>query len=233
MYDIPKKIPDRPTRLMDQLRFHIRKRGLAYTTEKTYVTWILRYIRFHNKQHPRELSEAHVEMFLDHLSVQQNVSKNTQRTALNAIVFLYRDFLDKELTNLSFTFASTKRRLPVVFSHEEALTVINKLTGQYKLMAQLMFGCGLRISECIRLRVKDLDFGMNVVIVREGKGGKDRSTVLPSVLHDHLKEQIARVKLLHEQDSRDGFGEVYMPNRLAIKFPAVARSMEWKSLFPA
>ena len=129
MYDIPKPIPEKPIRFMDRLRFHIRKRGLAYKTEKTYVTWVLRYIRFHHKQHPATLSEAHVEMFLDHLSVRLNAAANTQRTALNALVFLYRDFLGRELKDLNFSYAKPKRRLPVVFSFDEAMAVINGLQG--------------------------------------------------------------------------------------------------------
>ncbi len=233
MQDIPTPLPAKPERFVDKLRFYIRKKGLAYKTEKTYVSWIIRYIRFHNKQHPSLLSEAHIEMYLDHLGVQLNAAKNTQRTALNALVFLYREFLGIELKDLKFSHAKKPQRLPVVFSHNEAIRVIDELRRPYKLMAQLMFGSGLRISECIRLRVKDLDFNMNVLIVRDGKGGKDRSTILPSVLHAALKKQIALVQLIHNQDIEDGFGEVYMPDRLAYKYPKSASSLEWKFLFPS
>ncbi|UZE97168.1 integron integrase [Alkalimarinus alittae] len=233
MLDIPAPLPAQPVRFIDKFRFYIRKRGLAYKTEKTYVSWVIRYIRFHNKQHPSLLSEAHIEMYLDHLGVQLNAAKNTQRTALNALVFLYREFLGTELKDLKFSHAKKSRKLPVVFSHDEAMRVISELQGPYKLMAQLMFGSGLRISECIRLRIKDLDFGMSVLIVRDGKGGKDRSTVLPSVLHAALRKQITLVNLIHQQDVEDGFGEVYMPDRLAYKYPTSASSLEWKYLFPS
>ena len=233
MQDIPTPLPAQPERFVDKLRFFIRKKGLAYKTEQTYVSWILRYIRFHNKQHPSTLSEAHVEMYLDHLGVQLNAAKNTQRTALNALIFLYREFLGVELKDLSFAHAKKPRKLPVVFSHNEAIRVIAELRGSYKLMAQLMFGSGLRISECIRLRVKDIDFDMGVLIVHNGKGSKDRSTLLPEVLHPALKKQIDMVRLIHERDIEDGVGEVYMPDRLAYKYPGSASSLEWKYVFPS
>jgi integron integrase len=233
MEDIPKPIPDRPTRFIDQLRFFIRKRGLAYRTEQTYVTWVLKYIRFHNRQHPARLNEAHIEMYLDYLAIQQRVATNTQRTALNALIFLYREFMGRNIENLNYQFTVPKRRLPTVFSREEALSVIDNLEGSFKLMAQLMYGCGLRISECLRLRVKDLDFGMKTLLVREAKGGKDRSTLLPEVLHSSLNKQIEKVQLLHNEDLAAGFGEVYMPGRLAIKYPSGARSLNWQYLFPA
>ena len=233
MQDIPRVLPNPPIRFIDKFRFFIRKKGLAYKTEKTYVGWVLRYIRFHEKQHPSTLSEAHIELFLDDLGVTKNAAKNTQRTALNALVFLYREFLGVELKDINFSYTRVKRRLPVVFSHDEAMLVINELNAPYKLMAQLMFGSGLRISECIRLRVKDLDFSMNTLIIRDGKGGKDRSTILPPVLHASLRRQVSLVKARHEQDVEDGFGEVYMPNRLAVKYPSSATSLAWQYLFPA
>ena len=233
MNDIPKIIPNPPVRLIDQVRFLIRKKGLAYKTEQTYITWILRYIRYHKLHHPSKLSEAHIEMFLDDLSVQQHASKNTQRTALNAIIFLYREFLKLEIKQLKFSYAKAQRRLHVVFSHTEAMTIISYLPSPYKLMAQLMFGCGLRISECIRLRVKDLDFSMGVIIVRDGKGGKDRSTILPSLLNDALRDQIELVRLTLKQDKANNINGVYMPDRLAIKYPAAQHNLEWQYLFPA
>jgi integron integrase len=206
---------------------------MAYKSEKTYLTWIIKYIRYHNMKHPTTLSEPHIEMFLDDLGVHQNASKNTQRTALNALIFLYREFLGRELKDLSFTSAKPRRRLPTVFSQDEARRVIANLTGPYRLIAQLMYGSGLRISECIRLRIKDLDFGMNVLIVRDGKGGKDRSTLLPPSLFEVLHRQIKRTELIHQEDLRDGLGEVYMPDRLAVKYPTGARSLEWQYLFPS
>lgn len=233
MQDIPKQIPARPTRFIDQLRFFIRKRGLAYKTEQTYVRWVLQYIRFHDKKHPKDLNEAHIEAFLDHLGIHMNAAKNTQRTALNALVFLYREFLGVEVKNLVFRHSTKHRRIPVVFTKEEAFSVIDNLDGSYKLMAQLMFGSGLRVTECLRLRVKDIDFGMNIISIIDGKGGKHRTTLLPSAITSDLTNQIEQVKHLHQADLAAGYGEVYMPDRLAIKYPSSAKSLAWQYLFPA
>ncbi len=233
MRDIPIPIAQPPLRFIDRLRFFIRAKGLAYKTEQTYVHWVLRYIRFHGKKHPGEMSEPHIEMFLDSLAVEMQAAKNTQKVALNALVFLYRQFMGVELKDLRFKQASPKRRLPVVFSPAEAMAVIGNLRGPYKLMGQLMFGSGLRISECIRLRIKDVDMAMHTLIVRDGKGAKDRSTVLPKMLYPALLAQIEFVKVVHARDLADGFGEVYMPNRLEVKYPAAAKSLEWQYLFPA
>ncbi|MCH2159752.1 MAG: integron integrase [Oleiphilaceae bacterium] len=233
MNDIPYPLPKQPSRFIDQLRYFIRKRGLAYKTEQTYVKWTLKYIRFHNKQHPARLNEAHIEMYLDHLAIQLCVAPNTQRTALNALIFLYREFMGRSVEQLNYQYTKPKRRLPTVFSHHEAVAVISQLDGSYRLMAQLMYGGGLRISECLRLRVKDLDFGMKTLIVRESKGGKDRTTLLPEPIYDSLHDQIRKVKVIHNQDLASGYGEVYMPNRLAQKYPSGAKSLEWQYLFPS
>jgi len=179
------------------------------------------------------LSEPHIEMFLDDLAIRQYAAKNTQRTALNAIIFLYREFLNIEIKQLKFSYAKAPRRLPVVFSHTEAMSVIHILPYPYKLMAQLMFGCGLRISECLRLRVKDLDFAMSVTIVRDGKGCKDRSTVLPKILQEAISNQIEHVRLILKQDTENKVSGVFMPNRLAIKYPAASHNLEWQYLFPS
>lgn len=231
--DVPPPIPAKPTRFTDQLRAFIRSRGLAYKTEKTYLFWTLRFIRFHNKRHPRTMGAPEVEEFLSYLAVHRSSSINTQRTALNALVFLYREFLGQDLGQLSFGQARTGRRLPTVFSADEAARVIAAMEGEYKLMTQLMYGSGLRVSECIRLRVKDVDFDMNALIVRDGKGSKDRSTVLPQSLIGPLRHQIRLVELLHQQDLADGYGEVYLPNALALKYPKAATDMAWQYLFPA
>ncbi len=233
MRDIPKPLPEEPSRFVDQLRFFIRQSGLAYKTEQTYVHWVLRYIRFHDKRHPASLNESHIEKFLTYLSVKNRVSPNTQRTALNALMFLYKKFLKQDLGELTFSYSKTNRRLPVVFSTSEALSVIKHLNNHYKLMAQLMFGSGLRVSECTRLRIKDIDFGMSCVIVRDGKGTKDRATVLPPSIVEPLKKQIAKVEIIHQQDLADGYGRVYMPFRLEQKYPNGAVSLAWQYLFPA
>lgn len=166
--DIPPKLPDNPTRFMDRLRALIRSRNMAYKTEQTYCHWIKRFIRFHGMQHPSACSTKEVEQFLSHLAVQRNSSVSTQRTALNAIVFLFREFLEQPLEELSFELARKPQRLPTVFTHNEARAVIGHLQGESQLVARLMYGSGLRINEALRLRVKDIDFGMQQIIVRGG-----------------------------------------------------------------
>ncbi|HEY0892202.1 MAG TPA: integron integrase, partial [Cellvibrio sp.] len=158
---------------------------------------------------------------------------NTQRTALNALIFFYNKFLNKNIEGLAPVRATKHRRVPVVFSHDEAVRIIQRLEQPYKLAVQLMYGAGLRLNECLALRVKDVDFSGNQLIVRAGKGGKDRRTVLPQALVGDLRQQITIVQKLHELDTVEGFGEVYMPNRLAEKYPQQARSLTWQFLFPS
>lgn len=231
--DIPPNIPAKPVRFSDQLRQFIRARNMAYKTEQTYLHWAIRFIRFHQKRHPKEMGSAEVKAFLDDLAVNKNCAVSTQATALNALVFLYREFLGKPLELEGFKKAKRQRRIPTVFSEAEVGRVIHQLDGAYRLMAMLMYGSGLRISECIRLRVKDVDFGMNSLIVRNGKGGKDRVTVLPESLLEPLKTQLRFVRSLHEKDLAIGFGEVYLPNALSRKYPNAPRELAWQWVFPA
>jgi len=233
MDDIPTPIPAKPIKFLDQLRQFIRAQNKAYKTEKTYIHWVTRFIRFHHKRHPADMGADELEQFLDHLSLHEHVSKNTQKTALNALIFLYRQFLKIELRKLKYNYASAPTPIPVVFTHKEAQSVIAGLRAPYKLKAQLMYGSGLRISECLRLRVKDLDFGMNVIIVRSGKGEKDRVTLLPEKLIKELRQQIAFVELTHQRDLANGVGEVYLPNALSRKFPNAPYQIAWQYLFPA
>lgn len=184
--DVPPKLPDKPIRFMDQLRALIRSRNLAYKTEQTYCHWIKRFIRFHGMRHPATCSTKEVEQFLSYLAVQRNNSVSTQRTALNAIVFLFREFLQQPLGELSFELARKLRRLPTVFTHDEVKAVISHLEGTSQLVARLMYGSGLRINEALRLRVKDIDFGTQQIIVRSGKGNKDRTSRLPPSLNRRL-----------------------------------------------
>ena len=232
--DVRGNIPSKPSRLSDQLRQKIRARGLAYKTEKTYLHWIYRYIRFHGgNRHPKDMAEAEVGAFLDYLAVQRHCSASTQATALNALVFLYRDFLGQPLELVDFQRAKKPRRIPTVFSENEAQAVIAQLEGEYRLMALLMYGSGLRVSECIRLRVKDIDFDMNSLLVRNGKGGKDRVTVLPQSLETALRDQLEFVRARHAKDLADGVGEVYLPNALARKYPSAPAEFAWQYVFPA
>lgn len=202
--DVPPKLPDNPTRFMDQLRVLIRSRNMAYKTEQTYCHWIKRFIRFHGMQHPSACSTKEVEQFLSHLAVQRNNSVSTQRTALNAMVFLFREFLEQPLDELSFEMARKPQRLPTVFTHDEAKAVISRLVGSPQLVARLMYGSGLRINEALRLRVKDVDFGMQQLIVRSGKGNKDRTTLLPDSLIEPLNLQVEACLIQHRQDLSGG-----------------------------
>jgi integron integrase len=233
MNDIPPKIPPNPTRFVDQLRAFIRARNLAYSTEKTYIHWTLRFIRFHKRKHPQELGEAEIEAFLTHLAVNRSNSTTTQKTALNALMFVYIHFLGRDLKPLNFRFGKNKRRIPQVFSHDEALAVIAAMESRYQLPARLMYGAGLRVSECLRLRVKDVDFDNHRIIVRSAKGGKDRAALLPSICIGELKQQIAFVKKQHEADKLLGYGSVYLPNALSRKYPKAAFSLAWQYIFPA
>ncbi|PCI63737.1 MAG: recombinase XerD [Gammaproteobacteria bacterium] len=234
MNDIPVYIAHSSDRFIDRLRLFIRSRNLAYATEKTYVSWVLRFIRFHDKKHPKEMGEKEIEDFLNYLVLQRYCSKSTQRTALNALIFLFSKFLQREdLGKLNFKTSKRNRRIPTVFTHEEALSVIDNLNSNHKLMTKLMYGTGLRISELIRLRIKDIDFGMNQTIVRNGKGDKDRITLLPERLKEQLKDQIISVSILHKQDLGNGHGEVYLPNALSRKYQNAAIELKWQYLFPS
>ena len=158
MDNIRPPLPQKPTKFLDQLTFHMRSKNLAYRTEKTYIGWIKDFIIFHNKKHPEKMGTAEINAYLSHLSVTRNLSINSQKTALNAIVYLYKKFLKHEIGELNFSYSQRPRNIPTVFSHEEAMTIINQLEGVKKLAASLMYGSGLRVMESVRLRVKDIDF---------------------------------------------------------------------------
>ena len=212
---------------MDQLRAFIRARHLSYKTEKTYTHRIKFFINHHGKKHPEHMHKAEVEDFLQYLSVQRNVSPNTQKTALNALVFLYDKFLNIQLGELKFQYATKPRQLPTVFTHEEAMKVIGELKGIDFLIASLLYGCGLRISEAIRLRVQDIEINSGYIVVRESKGEKSRRTLLPLTLKERLLEQLNFVKCQHKKDLSDGFGSVYLPYALDKKHPNASRQPGW------
>jgi len=232
MDDIPHKLPINPTRLLDRVRAEIRARNLAYSTEKTYMSWIVRYIRFHKMRYPLDMGAIEVEEFLNDLSVNRNCSVNTQKIALNALVFLHREFFKQEL-ELHYKPAKSTMRIPVVFTHEEATAVISNLNGVANLIGQLLYGSGLRISEALRLRNKDVDFGMNHLVIRDTKGYRDRVTILPERVKAKLENQIRLVASIHQQDLEEGLGEVYLPNALSKKYPSAAREPGWQYCFPA
>lgn len=233
MDDIPIPLPDKPQRFMDQLRTFMRAKRLAYRTEKTYCTWILDFIRFHKRKHPDTMGEPEVDAWLSYLANQRNVAINTQKTALNAVVFLYKQFLNRELQNIQFTKTNKGRHLPTVFTHDEAMGVLSLMSGDHKLAASLMYGAGLRVMEAVRLRIQDVDFAQSCLFIRESKGDKWRRTLLPKSLIEPLKIQIELALTLHKQDLAEGFGEVYLPFALAKKYPKAATSPTWQYVFPA
>lgn len=224
----------RPPRLLDQVRHRLRLKHYSLRTEESYIGWIKRYIFFHNKRHPREMGAAEVEGFLSHLAVEGQVAASTQNQALAALLFLYREVLDVKLPWLKdLQRAKRPVRLPVVLTANEVQDVLDQMRGRPQLMARLLYGSGLRLMECIRLRVKDIDFARHEILVRDGKGGKDRVTMLPDKVVPALEAQLSAVRELHEQDLDAGFGDVYLPYALARKYPNAGRELGWKYVFPA
>ena len=221
-------------KVLDQLRTVLRRKHYAYRTEQAYVDWVRRFIVFHGMRHPTHLGQPEIEAFLTHLAVQLQVASATQNQALNAIAFFYKHVLGQPLDfDLNAIRARRPKRLPTVLSKDEVQALIACLSGSSQLMAQLMYGSGLRISECVRLRVKDVDFAQSQIMVRDGKGGKDRPTILPEALAPSLRNQLVRAKLIHEQDLKKGLAGVFMPNALERKYPHASREWVWQWVFPS
>jgi integron integrase len=233
MENVKIPLPVNPTKLLDKFRQFIRLDGKSYATENTYVYWVHQYILFHKKEHPAKMGAKHIEAYLSHLALVTNASPNTQKTALNAIMFLYNRFLRRPIEKLEFQYAKKPLRTPTVFTHAEAMNVIDCLTMPYKLMTQIMYGAGLRISEVLRLRVKDVDFNMGYIIIRDGKGAKDRTTLLPKVLINDLKNQVIIVSALLAFDKARNIGPVYLPHALDQKYPYAGSALAWQYMFPS
>jgi len=224
----------RPPRLLDRVRDAIRRRHYSVRTEQAYVHWIRRFILFHGKRHPQEMGKAEVEAFLTHLAVRRRVAASTQNQALSALLFLYRQVLDRELEWLDgVERARRPARLPVVLTRAEVSALLARLDGTRWLMASLLYGAGLRLLECLRLRVKDVDAGGRRMVVRDGKGNRDRVTMLPDRLVEPIERQLERVRVVHEADLRAGFGAASLPFALARKHPNAARELAWQYVFPA
>ena len=226
----------RPTaaRLMDQVRETLRFYHYAYNTEKSYTNWILKFIRFNGKRHPKDMGKLEIERFLSHLAVNRDVAAATQNQAFNAIIFLYKKVLAMDIDfNLRATHANKRKNLPSVLNYEEAEKLIKCMSGTPKVLAGLMYGSGLRSLEVIRLRVQDLDFENKQIYVRNPKGGSDRTTLFPDYLHKPLLKQIEKVKKLHERDIDAGFGEVYLPTAIRRKYKKASVSIGWQYLFPS
>jgi len=209
-------------------------RHLSLRTEQAYTQWIRRYIRFHQKRHPREMGETEIRAFISHLAVEGGITASTQTVALSALLFLYRDVLKQELPYVSNIERARKpKRIPVVFTRDETKRMFDQLEGTHWLIAGLLYGSGLRLMECLRLRVKDLDFTYRQLIVRDGKGEKDRVTMLPAKLKQPLMRHLQKVKVLHEQDVAAGYGEVFLPYALERKYPNASKEWGWQYVFPA
>jgi len=221
-------------KLLDQVRDAIRTRHYSYRTEEAYVGWIKRFILFHGKRHPADMGKAEIEHFLTALAVKRKVAASTQNQALAAILFLYKDVLGCDPGWLDdIVRAKRPQRLPTVLTRHEVAALLGALTGVGWLMAMLLYGSGLRLKECLRLRVKDIDFTRNEIVVREGKGKKDRVTMLPTAVKEPLRAHLERVRRLHERDLAAGFGRVALPDALARKYPNADREFGWQWVFPA
>lgn len=223
-----------PPRLLDQVRARMRRLGLARRTEEAYVSWIRRFIVSQGKRHPREMGAREVEAFLTDLAVRGQVAASTQNQALAALLFLYREVLGVELPWMTdIRRAKRPQRLPVVLTRDEVNALLGELSGMRWLMAGLLYGSGLRLLECLRLRVQDVDFARHEILVRHGKGGKDRRTMLAAGLEVPLRAQLDQVRRVHERDLALGFGAVWLPDALARKYPGAAREWVWQYVFPA
>lgn len=225
--------PNQP-KLIDRFRITCRSRHMSIHTEKAYRAWIVRYIRFHALQHPEKLGPRHIQAFLNHLAVNRNVAAATQNQALSAILFLYREVLGMPVEDVGpIVRPKRTRRLPVVLSRSEIAAMFKHLQGPPLLVASLLYGAGLRLNEALSLRVQDVDFNRSQIIVRDGKGSKDRITVFPQSIREPLSFHLKRVKLLHQEDLRNGHGNVWLPNALSIKYRNANRKWGWQYVFPA
>ena len=229
----PGKSPPEP-RLLDQVRAQIRLRHYSIRTESQYVQWVKRFVLFHGKRHPRAMGAPEVEAFLSHLAVEGHVASATQNQALSALLFLYRQVLGIELPWLDeMVRAKRPQRLPVVLTRGEVQRVLERMDGVYSLLARLLYGTGMRLMEVIRLRVKDVDFAQGEILIRDGKGAKDRVTMLPEGVSADLREHLQRRKLVFEDDLRADKASVYLPDALARKYPAASTSWPWQYVFVA
>lgn len=222
-----------PKRLMDIVREELRARHYADSTEKAYCEWIRRYIRFHGLRHPADMREPEINAFVTHLAVKGNVSASTQNQALSAVLFLYRTVFGYDIGELGPVVRARKSdHLPVVMTRDEVRSVLSELQGESWLMASLLYGSGLRVGECLKLRVQDLDFERGEVVVRSAKGNKDRVTMLSSGLEGPLREQLSRSRAIHEKDIEQGWGRVVLPAALDRKYPNAASEWKWQWVFP-
>jgi len=225
MYEKPK--------LLDRVRNSLRQRNYSYRTEQAYVGWIKRFILFHNKRHPNEMGAKEIEEYLTYLAVDKRVAPATQGQALNSILYLYKHILKRDVGAIQALRPRGSKHLPTVLTPEEASKILTLLDGQTQLMAKLLYGSGLRVSEVLRLRVKDVEFGQSQILVRDSKGNKDRVTMLPQSLQEPLKEHISKMKILYEADQKNNVNGVELPYALEKKYPNAGKEWAWQWVFPS
>jgi integron integrase len=225
-------VAPQPPKLLDQVRDRLRVKHYSIRTETQYVQWIRRFILFHDKRHPKDMGVAELEAFLTHLAVEGRVAASTQNQALSALLFLYREVLAINLPWLdNVVRAKTPQRLPVVLTRQEVVSVLDGMSGVYGLMARLLYGTGMRLMECVRLRVKDVDFEQAEILIRDGKGAKDRVTMLPQSLVEALRAHLKIRQRLYEEDRAKGMASVYLPDALDRKYPNAAVDWAWQYIF--
>ena len=223
----------RSPKLLESLREALHVRHYSNRTEDTYCSWVKRFVHFHKLRHPKEMGELEINLFLTHLAVSEKVSASTQNQALSALLFLYRHVIGKEVGDLGHVIRARKPiHLPVVLTRDEVKALLAQLAGDKWLMASLMYGAGLRLMECLRLRVQDIDFASNEIMVRDGKGAKDRITMLPETLKQPLSDHLKNVKRIHDKDLADGWGRVLLPGALDRKYPNAPAEWRWQWVFP-
>jgi integron integrase len=237
LFELNRQSYDQPSptspKLLNQVRTVMRRQHYALRTEQAYIQWIIRFIRFHKMRHPQEMDTPEIEAFLNHLA-DKRVAASTQNQAFSALLFLYNHVLQKPLTSkIDALRARTPQRLPTVLSQNEVERLLEALPNSQQLIARLLYGSGLRLMEALRLRVKDVDFAQQQIIVRRGKGNKDRVTILPVSLQQPLQQQLQKVELLHQQDLAQGYGQVYLPDALERKYPHANQEWGWQYVFPA
>ena len=221
------------TSIPDRVKTVLRAYHYSKRTEEAYIKWIKEYLNFYKNKNPNNLGSSEISRYINYLAVRRNVSASTQNLALCSIIFLYKKVLNKEINDIDLIRARKPKKLPVVFTRREVKVILEQLKGVNWIMANLLYGAGLRLMECVRLRVKDIEFEYNQVIVRDGKGKKDRVTILPGILKEKLEEHIARVEKLHKKDLQNGFGSVYLPYALDKKYPNAGKEPGWQYLFPS
>ncbi len=221
-------------KLLDIVREKIRLKHYSYSTERTYVYWIKQYILFHNKKHPIELEKEHIEQFLTKLAVKDKISPTTQNQAFSALLFLYREILGVDMSswNIQALRAQERKHIPVVLTKEEIKKILLYIPNEYSLITHLMYGCGLRMNEALNMRIKDIDFGFDKIYIWDSKSLKDRTVPLPKTLKVKLLEQVEKVRQVHKEDMKNGYGSVYIPYALSKKYPNAKFETKWQYLFP-